>query len=830
MKNTGHVEWHKSFSQRLKATGRSRREPLAAPAGALAFLASMTAMAAPLAGGTQDAKGTQATDATASGGLKEVVVTARFRKESVQNSPLSITVLTAGDLEDRGISNVTGIAQSAPNVALLPAGAGYGKSAIAFIRGVGQNDFNFAFEPGVGMYVDDVYYSTLFGSEFTLGDVARVEVLRGPQGTLFGKNSEGGAIRIYSVQPGPEPDAYVEVGYGSYNRQTIRGASNATLIPGKLFVRVFGAAEKADGYVNIYDYACENPGMAGNLERTTYSTDCKTGTEGSTDTTMGRVAAKWLVNDDLTVDLAADVTRDNGNAAPDIPLVINPSYPGSGTANYNTYVAIPYYGIPISSRFITGNNYSTYSTFTDQRSGISIPNVNTSNAWGVQDKVTWSASDDVLVTSITAYRQNSGEFSDNKGGPIPIELVYNQVKHHQFTEELRTEGKAFDDALEWTVGGYYFTGYSWNGGEVDVPGAQILAPGASPAFPDGVYGLNFQMNDPVHSKNGSGYIHGIYHFNPKLSLEGGARYSYDTKTYTFYRLLLPLTPANPIFPPGTFLFPITSETSSSHRVDPKVGLQYQWTPNLMTYAQYSTGYKAGGINPRPAAASQIVPFGPESVRAYEVGVKSQWLDNRLRADVAGFINEYNQMQVTGVTGGSVATTLVMNAGSAQIKGLELEGETEPVDDLLLNVSLGYLDFQYQSLGAAAYNPVTNPSGVTKGDVPPDVPKFKVSLGAQYTLHLGQLGTLTPRLDWTHQTRVYYDVQDTLAASQAGYGLLNVRLTYGTPDGKWSASLEVANATNEQYFLTKFNLLSAYGVVYGQPAMPRTEFFSIKRTL
>lgn len=833
MRNIGRTGRHKYYLTNLKGTALGRPKSLAVRAGVSAFvamfMAPVVAVAAPAAGTAQDAKAPPAPSASPSSGLEEVVVTARFRSESVQKSPLSITVLTASDLEDRGISNVTDLAQSVPNVTLLPAGAGYGKSAIAFIRGVGQNDFNFAFEPGVGMYVDDIYYSTLFGSEFTLGDVARVEVLRGPQGTLFGKNSEGGAVRITSVQPGPQPDAYVEAGYGSYNRQMIRGAFNTTLIPGKLFVRAFGAAERADGYVNIYDYACKNPAVAGNLKSTTNSGSCQTGTEGSTDTIMGRIAARWLVNDDLTVDLSADLERDAGDAAPDIPLVIDPGYPGAGTANYNTYVAVPYYGIPIDSRFVTGSAYSTYSSFTDQRSGISIPNANTSNAWGVQGKITWSAPDDVLVTSITGYRVNSGQFSDNKGGPIPIELVYNEVKHHQFSEELRVEGKAFDDALEWTLGGYYFTGYSWNGGEVDVPGAQILPPGLVPAFPDGTYGINFKLNDPVHSKNISGYVHGIYHFNKKLSLEVGARYSYDKKTYTFYRLLLPLTPANPIFPPGTFLFPITSETSSSYRIDPKVGLQYQWTPNLMTYAQYSTGYKAGGINPRPAAASQVVPFGPESLQAYEIGVKSQWFDNRLRADVAGFINEYNQMQVVGVTGGSVATTLVMNAGSAQVMGLEFEGEVEPIDNLLFNLSLGYLDFQYQSLGAAAYDPLTNPSGIMKGDVPPDVPTFKINLGAQYTFDFDRAGTLTPRLDWTYQTRVYYDVQNTPAASQAGYGLLNLHLTYGTPDGKWNASLQVDNATDKQYYLTKFNLLAAYGTLYGQPAMPRTVFFSIKRT-
>lgn len=835
MKHTSHAQRQNSASRRLKRTSPSPHQPLAALTGALALAAMafrpIMSVAAPVASGKPESRNTQPTSPIGFEALQPIIVTARFKRENLQDSPLAMTVLSANALQERGITNITGIARSVPNMTLLPAGAGYGKSAVAYIRGVGQDDFNFAFEPGVGLYVDGIYYSTLFGSDFTLGDVARIEVLRGPQGTLFGRNSEGGAILIYDVQPGPKRDAYVQVGYGSYGRQMVRAASNATLIPGKLYMRIFGAAERANGYVNILDYACKNPGMAGNLKATTYSSNCKTGTEGSTNTIMGRVAFKYLVNDRLTVNLSADMERDGGTAAPDIPLVIDPTYPGAGTANYNTYVAVPYYGIPISSRFITGSMYSTYSTFTDQRSGISIPNVNTMNAAGVQSKITWRAPDHVRVVSLTGYRNNSGQFSDNKGGPIPIELVYNHVKHHQFSEELRASGKALDNRLDWTVGGFYFKGYSWNGGEVDVPGAQILPPGLVPAFPDGTYGINFKLNDPVHSMNISGFVHGIYSFTKKLSLELGARYSYDTKTYTFYRLLLPLTPPNPIFPPGTFLFPITSASSSSHRIDPKVALQYQWTPTLMTYASYATGYKAGGINPRPAAASQIVPFRPEWLQDYEIGVKSQWLDNRLRANLTGFVDNYHQMQVIGITAAQsgVATSLVMNAASAKITGVEFQGEAEPVNRLLLNLSFGYLHFRYRSLGGAAYNPVSNPSGITLGDVPPYVPKFKANIGAQYTFNFYNFGTVTPRVDWTYQSRIYFDVQNSDLASQAGYGLLNLDLTYGTPDGKWTAALQVHNATDKQYFLTMFNLLSSYGTLYGQPAMPRTLFFTIKRT-
>jgi iron complex outermembrane recepter protein len=172
--------------------------------------------------------------------LQEVVVTAQFRRESVQQTPLAITALSAATLEQRGQANIVDLANDAPNVTLKPNGAGFGPSLIASIRGVGQFDFNPALEPGVGIYVDDVYYATLTGSVLDLLDLDRVEVLRGPQGTLAGKNSIGGAVKLYSQQPTGDPRSSVELLYGSRNHVEARGSTNFALVPERLFIRFSG--------------------------------------------------------------------------------------------------------------------------------------------------------------------------------------------------------------------------------------------------------------------------------------------------------------------------------------------------------------------------------------------------------------------------------------------------------------------------------------------------------------------------------------------------------------------------------------------------------------
>ena len=227
-----------------------------------------------------------------SGALSEVVVTAQFRSENAQNTPIAITALDAAALAASGLSNIGEAANHAPSVFIAPAASGFGQSASITIRGVGQSDPHIALEPGVGMYIDDVYYGMLSGSVFELLDADRVEVLRGPQGTLAGKNSIGGAVKLFSKAPGPNSDAFVEVGYGDYDHVIARGASNITLVPDKLFARVSAGTIQQSGYLKELDYTCATGqqlafgnALGGSKRQTT---SCKIGEEGGKDVVTAR--------------------------------------------------------------------------------------------------------------------------------------------------------------------------------------------------------------------------------------------------------------------------------------------------------------------------------------------------------------------------------------------------------------------------------------------------------------------------------------------------------------------------------------------------------------
>jgi len=290
------------------------------PALAIAFVVAMPALAqdgAPQNQPSQEA----ATE-------NEIVVTAQFRSQKLQDVPIAITAMSGEMLEQRGQTNLADLGGFAPNVTLRQAPATYGPAVAAFIRGVGQRDTTFALEPGVGMYVDDVYLPTLHGSMLNLVDLDRVEILRGPQGTLAGQNSIGGSIKLYSKKPSEATDGYLSATYGSFNRVELKGAGNITLVPDQLFARLSDAGVHKDGYITRYDYACTHPGST--VPSSVSGSGCKLGTEGGKDYVAGRLALRWKPSARITVDVVGDVTRDESETGPTTLLYVGrPAAPGS---------------------------------------------------------------------------------------------------------------------------------------------------------------------------------------------------------------------------------------------------------------------------------------------------------------------------------------------------------------------------------------------------------------------------------------------------------------------------------------------------------------------
>ena len=272
--------------------------------------------------------------------------------------PIAITAVTGEALEQKGAATLADLAGSAPNVVLRQAPATYGPAVVAYIRGVGQRDTNFALEPGVGIYVDDVYLPTLHGSMLNLIDLDRVEILRGPQGTLSGQNSIGGAIKLYSKKPNDSNSGFFQASYGSYNAMELKGAANFSIVPGKLYARISGAAVKSDGYVTRYDYACTHPGST--IPTSATGNGCKLGTEGGKDYAAGRLALRWEASPDVTVDVSGDLTRDGSETGPTTLLYVGrPAAPGVVLTGPTTT------GSSAAAYILNGNSYgnSTGSPF-----------------------------------------------------------------------------------------------------------------------------------------------------------------------------------------------------------------------------------------------------------------------------------------------------------------------------------------------------------------------------------------------------------------------------------------------------------------------------------
>ncbi|MEO8778641.1 MAG: TonB-dependent receptor [Rhodanobacter sp.] len=702
--------------------------------------------------------------------LEEIVVTSTFRTKNVQKVPIAITAINADMMESRGMTSVLDVAASAPNVTLAPASASYGSGVAASIRGIGQYDSSFALEPGVGMYVDDVYQPTLMGSMFDLLDLDRVEILRGPQGTLAGKNSIGGAVKLYSKKPSENVDGFLYTAIGSDNRRDIRGGASFTVVPEKLFVRVSAVAKKQDGYMTRYSYACEHPGTG----KPTISPDCKIGADGGENATGLRAAARWLPTNKLEVNFIADTSEDNTTPTPAKLLAGNP-------------------------RYVNDARYVSYATYNSPSKGYSVPAKSVMSSKGASAHVDYSFTDDVKLTSISAYRNYSNDYGvDSSGGPDGTYLQHWDNGYHFFSQELRLNGNLFAGALDYTIGAYYFDGNGLSDSVVDIPRLYTL------------------QHDLTAAKSKSGFLHTVYHATDRIDLSAGVRYTDESKRYQFGR-------TNPI----TFLPTNTIDgqvsTYSGSKVDTRLSADYKFSDATMLYATYSTGFRGGGVNPKPFVPSQLTSFLPETLDAYELGFKSDLIPRVLRLNGAAFINKYNDILVTITNGygGFPVSALPLNAGKAEVKGAELELTAFPIKGLAIDSSFSYLNFKYTSLSAAALA-----SKITYDDVTPYTPKLKASVGIQYEIRLGA-GLLVPRLDANYNASFFTNGSNTQLGRVNSSTVFNTSLNWRPSNSNWEGTVAVRNLTNKYYYLNKQDLLSASGIATGTPARAREWMLSLR---
>ncbi|HEY8521625.1 MAG TPA: TonB-dependent receptor [Gammaproteobacteria bacterium] len=842
---TAVLEGGRQLVVRVTKGGRMKRK------GIRGFFGSFFAAVA--AGGAAD--GVRAQGESPSG-LEEVIVTARYREESIQTTPISISAFSGEDLEFRNIENLADIGSVVPNAYFRTNSSSYGPSYTIGLRGLNQTDWSYSFEPTVGVYIDDIYHSTITGSDMDLVDLERIEVLRGPQGTLFGKNSIGGSIRLISRKPRGDNSGSVQLTVGDYDRLELKAVGDFSLVEDKLFARVVGVTKEREGYGASLDFTCEmirrgTPELAGigdglgfgglapdgpdfdslpdplppiqvpvgsdadnafslpASRSVAQDGSCELGKLGGTSSQAGRLMLRYLPTDRLDINFSADMY--NSLDDPGVESLLSPAG-GFINATYNNNIIYNMYGISIlDDRFLTGDPYTNYATFGDVISGKSFPRDTRMDASGLSLVTEYRIGDRVGAKLILAKRRYDTEWNNDFGAdktPFALMQTYTIQEHESEQVELQFMGTAgANNRLEWTAGLFYFDSKSR---------AYFVA--TFEAFHYLGILENFVANDRYTTENKSAFVHLGYDISEKLRLSGGVRVTDENKTNTFDH-----QPTLTVDEPLLF---------GSSRTDWKLSLDYSLTDDYFLYTQVATGFTSEGAPPRIFAPGQLQKFPGEELVSYEIGGKFDFLDGRLRLNAAAYRSDYDPRvrQANGVTqcdaydhpnptpyrlaGGNCppGTALEGTTGlnwfyfdnlPGKLSGYEIELTALPIAPLLINFSLGQNEYENDDQDPTSVDYLA-PGYLFQ-------PEYNASLGLQYTLSLGNGGTLTPRIDAFYQSKRHigpsnavpgiHEVIANTCPQQCipAYTVMNARITYEPPNGDWRLSLAGTNVTDKFYW-------------------------------
>ena len=728
--------------------------------------------------------------------LEEVVVTARKIEESLQEIPVAVTTFSGQELERRQIESADYLNQVVPNLNFDGAApvSGVNSAASIYIRGIGQNDFVPTIDPGVGLYVDDVYLARSAGSVIDFVDIERIEVLRGPQGTLFGRNTIGGAVVIHTRKPGDTFEASAKVEIGSDDKNFWTGMVNIPLSD-SLRTRAIVSRRVRDGYV----------------DRVVDGIDL-----GDDDTWGGRVSMLWTPSDTFEAYFVADYTDENENGTPAISLGINelqtfPAFVNQANPNCPGIRAL---GPPhLVNRFTHGNpNCANETAFIGQdKAGGSFPTTSQLEVWGTSLTLRWDVAEWLTVKSITAYRDlDSLGIRDADNTAIPLNFIHttNAVTQDQVSQELQFSGRAFDERLNWLLGLYYFQEDATKTGPIE------LAVGAG----------QYDSADDNDSK--AIFAQGTFDATEQLSITAGVRYTEDSKRFTpdivWMRGSVILPPFVVVGPPpaglisvGTRVLPQQEFKREFDDVNFLANISYRMTDKVMTYFSYSEGFKSGGFDERPLTPEPApMSFEPETAQTFEIGLKSDLFNDRVRFNVAAFHTQYDDMHVVVRP---IFSPFIVNAGEAEINGFELETTIIPTGNLQINGSVGYLDAEYKELDplVSATTAISEDSELAK------TPEWTTNLGAALTWPLLDLGTLSARADWSYRSETYNDATNGPLLRQESYHLVNLSLAFDSADEHWQIVVAGTNLTDDRFVRTGTdNFFSGSGyaeAVYNRPA-------------
>ncbi len=713
--------------------------------------------------------------------LEEVIVTARRTAERLQDVPVAVTAFSGAGIESRSVATLDEIAKYTPNIRFDGAAAlsGGNYNATVFIRGVGQNDFAIFSDPGAGTYVDDVYYARSIGGVMDAIDIDSVQILRGPQGTLFGKNTIAGAVLISTKQPVMDStEGQIEGTFGRFTRVDVKGSLNMPLAEGKSALRISAATINRTGYVKrLFDG----------------------GTQGDRSAQIARAKVRFEPNDAFTIDIGGDYTRAREASAPSDLLAVGNAPGIAGVpflANYNAFVAPTLNIVAPDGRRSLNPSYITASPFTTWAGG---PNKNDLDLWGLQAIVSYDFGE-ARLKSVSAYRDMQSYFTrDGDNTPYVFRQTTNRDDQWQFSEELQLTGKAMADRLSYVAGGFFFQEKASDIATADLavglwPPA-VTTPPPSPA----VFIQNYTNNRSL-----AAYGQLEFRLVPALAITLGGRYTTDRKRYTSIN----------VRQRDLVKFVDVTKETTFNKFTPHVSMDFKPTDDLLLYASYSRGFKQGGFNGRPLASdAEVTQYVPETLDSYEVGVKAQWLNGQLTTNIAAFTSTYENIQLTV---NQTPQNFVANAAKGKIKGLEFEGVVRPAPWMTLNAAVGYLYSRYtavgQGLGPTQILPISLTSKFVKA------PRWTANIGGELHRDFADGGVVSLRVDYSYYSRIYHDVGNSPIITDDGYGLLNARLSYSLAKKPWTLSVFATNLTNALYIVSG-NVSGAFGLAeasYGRP--------------
>jgi iron complex outermembrane receptor protein len=698
---------------------------------------------------------------TAAGTLEEIIVTARKVQENQQDTPIAITAFTGEALDERQVFDTTRLTQVVPNLQFANNAplAGNNSSSQVFIRGIGQTDPTSTVDPGVGLYIDDVYIGTAVGGSMGLRDIASVQVLRGPQGTLFGRNTIGGAILLSTTEPGDEFGGSVR---GSFGSDSLIDAFLALDAPfsDTWKARFSAGLRKQDGYVTRAD-----------------GTDL-----GDTNTYTLQAKLVWKPTDKVSGRFLADYTKSDENGVPLVFAAMNEAATFPRVASQDAGcpgVVFPTSGpVPMIDDPRCANDFQAAGPY---HNNGTAPLTSQLTNWGGSLTFAYQATEAFAVKSISSYRGISWAGNrDADNTPLSILHTNYDVDGWQWSQELQATYQT--KALTGVIGAYYFAQAS-----DDIVTVFLNPP------PPGVQ--RDSDNNKVDNTSWALFTQWTYNFGDAFSLTAGARYTEDKKGS---------------FPdqfdyanPTVKQVPVQWYRDTFSSFTPSGSIAYHWSDNAMVYLSYSEGFKGGGWNSHfnavlaPAAQAALQEFKQEEAKTTELGVKLDLAGNTLRLNAAIFTSDYTDMQVTyrGPLPTGVAPFLI-NAGKASIDGAELEMTWAPTADWLIDASIGYLDSSIDQLDD---NPlVIKPALLVVGNRLPYAPEWQGHVGIGYTVHASSF-SIMPRIDLSAQSKTYFDATNTPDIAQLdSFTTMNVAIAFAPNQGKWRVTLGVNNATDEVY--------------------------------